>query len=120
MKIPFSLGLLTKFRHRCLEIWKERFNTAGQLRYGTGKGWLRCWQFTIAAFLLISLALLGLMLSRHQGEMTLAKKAKNPIEAPVQSQPRTPISFEINQGQVDSSVKFMSRGNGYGLFLKST
>ncbi|HKX27724.1 MAG TPA: SBBP repeat-containing protein [Blastocatellia bacterium] len=117
MKIPFSLGL--KFKRRCLEVWKESFTTAARLRYGTEKVWLRGWQFTIGALLLISLALLGLTITRHSWEMTPAKKAENPIDARVQSQPRTPISFELNQGQVDSTVKFMSRGQGYGLFLTS-
>jgi hypothetical protein len=28
-----------------------------------------------------------------------------------------PLSFEANQGQTDPSVKFLSRGNGYALFL---
>ncbi|HEV2247953.1 MAG TPA: choice-of-anchor D domain-containing protein [Terriglobia bacterium] len=33
---------------------------------------------------------------------------------------RLPISFEANQGQADSRVKFLARGAGYTLFLKST
>jgi len=32
---------------------------------------------------------------------------------------RLPISFEPNEGQVDSEVKFLSRGQGYSLFLTS-
>jgi hypothetical protein len=28
-----------------------------------------------------------------------------------------PLSFEANQGQTDPQVNFVSRGNGYGLFL---
>src|SRR5262249_22074668 len=31
-----------------------------------------------------------------------------------------PLSFEINQGQVDQSVKFLSHGPGYDLFLTAT
>src|SRR5687767_4310389 len=30
---------------------------------------------------------------------------------------KLPLSFEINKGQVDQSVKFLSRGPGYDLFL---
>ena len=30
---------------------------------------------------------------------------------------RLPLAFEANQGQTDSSVKFLSRGRGYSLFL---
>ncbi len=33
---------------------------------------------------------------------------------------RLPLSFEPNQGQTDSQVKFISRGSGYTLFLTST
>ncbi len=28
-----------------------------------------------------------------------------------------PLSFEVNQGQVDSRVRFLARGKGYGIFL---
>ncbi|HKU72590.1 MAG TPA: hypothetical protein VJR02_01605, partial [Pyrinomonadaceae bacterium] len=31
-----------------------------------------------------------------------------------------PLSFEINKGQVDQSVKFLSHGPGYDLFLTAT
>jgi Beta-propeller repeat len=34
-----------------------------------------------------------------------------------QSYGRMPMSFELNQGQTDARVKFISRGNGYTLFL---
>ena len=44
--------------------------------------------------------------------------------APQAAQPRLqesygklPLSFEINRGQTDPQVKFLSRGNGYSLFL---
>ncbi len=30
---------------------------------------------------------------------------------------KLPLSFEANQGQTDRSVKFLSRGSGYSLFL---
>ncbi|MCU1271411.1 MAG: uncharacterized protein JWN74_2705 [Acidobacteriaceae bacterium] len=33
---------------------------------------------------------------------------------------RLPMSFEPNQGQTDTRVKFMARGNGYGLYLMSS
>jgi hypothetical protein len=33
---------------------------------------------------------------------------------------RLPLRFEANQGQTASSVQFLSRGNGYSLFLTST
>jgi hypothetical protein len=30
---------------------------------------------------------------------------------------RLPLSFELNQGQTDSRVRFLARGQGYGIFL---
>src|SRR5579872_5463409 len=38
----------------------------------------------------------------------------------VESYGKLPLSFEANQGQADSQVKFISRGSGYSLFLTST
>jgi hypothetical protein len=35
----------------------------------------------------------------------------------IEQSKQLPLSFEINQGQQDARVKFLSRGNGYGLFL---
>jgi hypothetical protein len=35
----------------------------------------------------------------------------------VESYGKLPLSFEINKGQTDSQVKFLSRGSGYSLFL---
>ena len=33
---------------------------------------------------------------------------------------KLPLSFEINKGQIDESVKFLSHGTGYDLFLTAT
>src|SRR5688572_24987614 len=33
---------------------------------------------------------------------------------------KLPLAFEVNRGQTDPQVKFLSRGNGYSLFLTST
>ena len=46
------------------------------------------------------------------GSTTHAKPAKAALLA-------VPLSFEANQGQTDSQVKFLSRGDGYSLFLTS-
>src|SRR5262245_33950225 len=119
MKIPFSLCLISKFGSRCLKIWKDTFLVATQLRNTSGRTVLRCWQVTLAAILLVSLALLALSLMRRSGDQTSNQSAK-PVNDQAKNRSRSPISFEINQGQVDQSVKFMSRGNGYGLFLRST
>src|SRR5262245_19362932 len=39
---------------------------------------------------------------------------------PVKEFRRPPISFEANQGQTDSQVKFLARGSAYTLFLTPT
>ena len=42
-----------------------------------------------------------------------------PIQSPAPQLLAAPLSFEPNQGQTDGSVKFLSRGDGYVLFLTS-
>jgi hypothetical protein len=54
--------------------------------------------------------------SRDQGAR--APQAANPRI--VESYGKLPLSFEANEGQTGSQVKFISRGNGYSLFLTST
>ncbi len=72
--------------------------------------------------LLISIIvpLLLLVFPAHVG--TAAKRANTrPVDEAKQraaaSYGKLPLSFEINQGQTDPRVKFLSRGNGYTLFL---
>lgn len=38
----------------------------------------------------------------------------------VETYSKLPLNFEANQGQTDSEVRFLARGNGYSLFLTST
>jgi len=53
-----------------------------------------------------------------QNSRALEPLLKSSAEARVPSDfGRVPLSFEVNQGQSDSSVKFLSHGNGYSLFL---
>jgi len=50
-------------------------------------------------------------------------KAQPPVAKKTQrhdSYGRLPLNFEENRGQTDPRVKFLSRGNGYSLFLTST
>jgi hypothetical protein len=53
-----------------------------------------------------------------------AQTAASPTKPPVPATPsfaadygKLPLSFEANKGQSDPRVKFLSRGNGYSLFL---
>jgi beta-lactam-binding protein with PASTA domain len=45
--------------------------------------------------------------------------AQNRTDQPKAALLGLPLSFEANQGQTDSQVKFLSRGDGYALFLTS-
>jgi uncharacterized repeat protein (TIGR01451 family) len=38
-------------------------------------------------------------------------------QSPADAFGQLPLSFEVNQGQTDSRVKFLARGQGYGIFL---
>src|SRR6516165_7789814 len=41
-------------------------------------------------------------------------------EAVAQAYGQLPLSFEVNEGQTDAQVRFLARGQGYGLFLTPT
>jgi hypothetical protein len=52
-----------------------------------------------------------------------AARGKMPITARLSLSPsygKLPLSFEVNQGQTDRRVRFLSRGHGYTLFLTPT
>jgi uncharacterized protein (TIGR03437 family) len=59
------------------------------------------------------------------GSLTAGNVFADPIEKVRDAKAATaallgvPLSFEANQGQTDSRVKFLSRGDGYSLFLTS-
>jgi hypothetical protein len=55
-----------------------------------------------------------------QGEMARlhAKHGQAVQERLRQAYGELPLSFEVNQGQVDPDIKFLSRGQGYALLLK--
>src|SRR5438477_225730 len=49
------------------------------------------------------------------------EKADHAVQVRVmESYARLPLSFEANRGQMDSDVKFFSRGNGYCIFMTPT
>jgi uncharacterized repeat protein (TIGR01451 family) len=92
------------------------------------------WLHVAGAAVLLSLVacvILGFG-SRHYGQKAVASSSRFPIptafaKAALKSKPdarallgQLPMIFEPNQGQADSSVKFVSHGGGYSLFLDST
>ena len=60
--------------------------------------------------------------SHERGVSTAARAVTPDLAAHAQVKERygnLPLSFEANHGQSDSSVKFLSRGSGFSLFLTS-
>jgi hypothetical protein len=70
--------------------------------------------FNLVGWLAMIAVILGLGLAT---EAFASAPAKNQPAAAKFS--KIPLSFEANQGQTDSQVKFLSRGDGYSLFLTS-
>src|ERR1035441_6768574 len=78
--------------------------------------------FVLLSFCLVAVATTLLQIKSplkngHAGRPTISATANARI---VEAYGRLPLSFEANQGQTDSEVRFLSRGNGYSLFLTST
>ena len=82
----------------------------------------------LAAYLIcVSVSFLAALLFGFHGGLQAPKNnlADRRISAvPTEAEPRLvasygklPLSFEVNQGQTDPQVKFLSRGQGYALFL---
>src|SRR5579863_2517465 len=75
--------------------------------------------FVLVAFV-SSLAMLAGWRSSQAGRLTTA--GNTPTNAKIHVldlYSQQPLSFERNDGQTDAQVKFISRGNGYTLFLTS-
>ena len=71
----------------------------------------------------MSFALVVVQSVRHRAQPSQSEPGQvRPVDpgskqAPLDSYGKLPLSFEANQGQADSRVKFLSRGSGYGLYL---
>jgi len=73
---------------------------------------------------MLALCLLGLLLVGFPRPTLNRDSTHKALHAPrttlVASYGKLPLSFEANQGQADPQVKFLSRGQGYSLFLTPT
>src|SRR5512132_494930 len=68
-----------------------------------------------------ALGLVGLALMPAGAPATTASEPSSAMKAEIETNyGKLPLSFEANQGQTDSQVKFLARGRGYALFLTST
>jgi len=59
------------------------------------------------------------ILTTARPESPAAKPSPAQAAQLVESYGKLPLSFEANTGQADKSVKYLSRGSGYGLYLTS-
>jgi len=95
-----------------------------------GLKWLRALSVGFVLVVAASLMLGGSF--RRHADKSVARVSAFPVEAPfansaMKSKPdarsilgQLPMIFEPNQGQAESGVKFVSRGQGYSLFLDET
>jgi uncharacterized repeat protein (TIGR01451 family) len=85
-----------------------------------------------AGLTLLTALFVGAKKTVHTSQPVAASAAKSPLPAPPAQKPawdeatkkrmlpaiaKIPMSFEVNQGQTDKQVQFLSRGAGYTLFL---
>ena len=63
---------------------------------------------------------IGLAVTIAQGDATGTKDSSNAVSRLVENYGKLPLNFEANEGQTDRSVQFLSRGQGYQLFLTPT
>src|SRR5262245_1125473 len=79
----------------------------------------------VIACLLTSFAGLILVAARNDNHQVSTSNAAPTVDPSTRAKiaerfGRLPLSFEINRGQVDQPVKFLSYGSGYKLFLTSS
>ena len=65
----------------------------------------------------VILASIGALAAISASSQTTVKPSVNREAKSAESYGKLPLAFEANHGQADPSVKFLSRGNGYSLFL---
>ncbi len=73
-----------------------------------------------AGLLLAAISLVQVQNTLPKGDVLTEGVAEATKQRIVETYGKLPLSFEANQGQTDSRVKFISRGPGYTLFLNST
>jgi uncharacterized repeat protein (TIGR01451 family) len=78
-------------------------------------------QKSVSLLILLALGLAAIFAPHSTGvsvEWPKTPQTQDPKKsAPGDAFGRLPLSFELNQGQTDSSVKFLARGQRYGIFL---
>lgn len=70
------------------------------------------------AFLSLALLLISPALAQHAEPAASASGPAAPHSPAASAYGRIPLGFEVNRGQADPSVQFLSHGEGYTLFLR--
>src|SRR5262245_23795843 len=75
-------------------------------------------------FIIFVVLLFAVVLPPYSSEASLVSsnttRSTLPVSDPLKPRDafgRLPLSFELNQGQIDSQVRFLARGQGYDLLL---
>src|SRR6266446_9373776 len=98
--------------------------TSGEVRRGTmhRRNFYRAHRGALPGFLLVASAFLPAMLSQRRATAAASDKPAIASVQTASAHPKLhvmdlyghqPLSFERNDGQTDSQVKFISRGDGY-------
>jgi uncharacterized repeat protein (TIGR01451 family) len=74
---------------------------------------------SISLLIILVIMALGLaaVFAPHSSGVSVEHTNKEAQQAPPDAFGKLPLSFELNQGQTDSRVRFLARGHGYGIFL---
>src|SRR5258708_6187198 len=104
--------------------------TSGEVRRGMmhQRNFYRVRRVALLGFLLVASASLLAMISQQRATAVASDKPATAVGQTSSAHPKLhvmdlyghqPLSFERNDGQTDAQVKFISRGDGYTLFLTS-
>src|SRR6185369_2009861 len=74
---------------------------------------------TVSLLILLALGLAAIFAPKSTGVSVEWPNIphKQSQKAPTGAFGQLPLSFEVNQGQADARVRFLARGQGYGIFL---
>src|SRR5215213_2399818 len=82
-------------------------------------------RIVLVVLLAIFASVIFVAAQKSEDNPSAANVAATPLDAPAKTRAaanfgKLPLSFELNKGQIDQSVKFLSHGAGYDLFLTAT
>lgn len=72
---------------------------------------------SVGLLILLALGLAAVFAPKSTGVSIERPNIPHTQSSPTKAFGQLPLSFEVNQGQVDARVRFLARGKGYGIFL---